>query len=215
MVGERIADCAIDLRQAQELVARRQRQRGDDRVEPRSRILDKRPILAPSPEKPGHPPGRLAQQAREVAAKEGAGVGLHGEPPPLRRVEHALRRRAIAAMVEVVDPLGEPEVRAPDVAEPREVAQWSGAIPRNPWVRTLSRTAYRVGWVRVVRLRHPHPSRYARHPLPRCRRGKGAPRSPIMRERRGAEKPLRGGFIAHKACGQPRPLWSAPDARPS
>ncbi len=123
MVAQRVADRAIDLRQADELGAGFERQRSDDRVEPRSRILDECPILPPPAQKSGNPVGRPADEAGQVAAEKGARVGLHAGLPRAHCLQHDSRRRAIAAVVQVLDAVGEQEIAAADMAELREVAQ--------------------------------------------------------------------------------------------
>jgi hypothetical protein len=54
VVAQRIGDGAIYLRQAEQLVARRDVKRSDYRVEPGRRILDKRPVFAATTEKTGY-----------------------------------------------------------------------------------------------------------------------------------------------------------------
>jgi hypothetical protein len=54
VVAQRIGDGAIYLREAEQLVARRDVKRCDYRVEAGCRILDKRPVFAAAAEKIGY-----------------------------------------------------------------------------------------------------------------------------------------------------------------
>jgi hypothetical protein len=74
VMAQRVADGAVDLREAKELVALAKLLRRDDGVEPGRRVLDEGPILGAAAEEAGDACRRLAQQPRQVAPEEGVSI---------------------------------------------------------------------------------------------------------------------------------------------
>jgi hypothetical protein len=109
------------LAEAEQLVARFELQRCDDRVEALGRVLDKGPVLSPAAEKSGDLPDRLPDQARQGVAEEGRPVRFHLAAEIVSRLQHDARRRAETAMIEVRHTLGEAEIAAPGATEFRKV----------------------------------------------------------------------------------------------
>ena len=76
-------------------------------------IVDEDPVLPTATKEVGNAMSCLPKPRLQFTAEESRRIGFHFEPCGFCCLKHDTRRGAIAAVVQVIDPIDEPEVGAP------------------------------------------------------------------------------------------------------